>query len=137
MSNTPEHEVYFGMMKRCYNKNYRKYKNYGGRGIVVCERWLESFDNFYEDMGDRPGKNYLLDRIDVNGNYEPGNCRWVTSKKSSRNKRTTILITYSNETKCLAEWSEVLNIKYGTLYTRIKENGWSVEKAFTTPVKGK
>lgn len=82
----PEYEAYKDMKKRCLNPKHKGYKNYGGRGISVCERWLESFDNFKADMGNRPpGKS--LDRIDNSGNYEPSNCRWATAKEQIANRR--------------------------------------------------
>lgn len=87
MSNTPEYKAWFEMKRRCYNKNRKGYKNYGGRGIKVCDRWLESFENFYEDMGDRPSPNHSLDRIDVNGNYEPSNCKWSDRTEQNYNQR--------------------------------------------------
>lgn len=76
------------MKRRCLNPKVRGYKNYGGRGITICERWLESFENFLADMGPRP-PGMSLDRIDPNGNYEPGNCRWATAKEQSLNKRSS------------------------------------------------
>lgn len=84
---SPEHNAWRHMRSRCYNPNGRNYKNWGGRGITVCERWLESFENFYADMGDRPTPKHSLDRINVNGNYEPSNCRWATTKEQRINQR--------------------------------------------------
>jgi hypothetical protein len=86
---TPTYNSWGGMLQRCTNPATRNFHNYGGRGISVCERW-RSFENFYADMGECPPK-HSLDRIDVNGNYEPGNCRWATTKEQGRNKRTTVL----------------------------------------------
>lgn len=78
---------YHGILQRCYNKDSLPYNEYGGRGITVCDRWLESFENFLEDMGERPSKTHSIDRIDVNGNYEPSNCRWATTSQQAFNKR--------------------------------------------------
>ena len=85
----PEYSSWYNMKNRCYNTKTNYYKNYGGRGIIVCERWLNSYENFLEDMGRKPGKNYSLDRKDNNGNYEPGNCRWATAKEQNNNRKPT------------------------------------------------
>jgi hypothetical protein len=87
MVNTPEWMSWSAMLSRCYNENSIGYKNYGGRGIKVCDRWKHSFENFYIDMGIRPGLDYSLDRKDVNGNYEPNNCRWLDKLSQTRNTR--------------------------------------------------
>jgi len=88
LKHTPEYEAWCGMKKRCYNKNTHQYKDWGGRGIIVCERWLHSFSAFLEDMGTKPSPEYSIDRTDNNGNYEPGNCRWSTHSEQASNKRT-------------------------------------------------
>ena len=82
-----EYNTYHHMIKRCYSKNHNSYDYYGGRGITVCERWLESFENFYEDVGEKPSKKHSLDRIDNDGNYEPSNCRWATQSTQVINSR--------------------------------------------------
>lgn len=91
MTKTYIYQCWAKMRQRCYNKNLKSYKNYGGRGITVCERWNNSFLAFLEDMGYKPTDNHELDRIDNNGNYEPSNCRWVTHTENNRNKRNTVL----------------------------------------------
>lgn len=85
-SNLPEYNVYTGMVSRCTNKDNKRYYRYGARGIDVCDRWLESFENFYKDMGERPSKKHQIDRIDNNGNYEPVNCHWVLPYENAINK---------------------------------------------------
>ena len=87
MSKTPTYISWKSMLTRCYNENILEYKDYGGRGIKVCDRWRYSFENFYIDMGIRPGLDYSLDRKDVNGNYEPNNCRWLDKLSQTRNTR--------------------------------------------------
>lgn len=84
---SPEYTAWVGMKGRCNNPNRREYKHYGARGIKVCERWINSFTNFYKDMGVKPSAKHSLDRIDFNGNYEPGNCRWATSLEQRANQR--------------------------------------------------
>ena len=83
----PLYRTWSNIKHRCYNTNYKKYKDYGGRGIKVCDRWLNSFENFLEDMGPKPSKEYSIDRIDVNGNYEPTNCRWADAYTQRHNRR--------------------------------------------------
>lgn len=91
---TPEYSIWSGMIQRCKNPDHVGYKNYGGRGIRVCDRWLYSFESFIEDVGERPGPEYSLDRIDNDGNYEPGNCRWADRKTQAANKRPRGLAIY-------------------------------------------
>lgn len=121
------------MLNRCGNPNDGKWKDYGGRGISVCERW-QSFEHFYTDMGDPPDGT-SLDRIDVNGNYEPSNCRWATPVVQARNKRGNHLLEFRGETKTMAEWSEQLGIASGVLQQRLGRHGWDIERALTTPVR--
>lgn len=124
------------MKSRCYNKNDKRYKDYGGRGIIVCDEWLDKengFMNFYQwAMASGYKDNLTIDRIDNNGNYKPNNCRWATDKEQSRNRRSNHLIKYKNETHCIAEWAEKLNIKQTVLIQRIYTYKWSIEKALTT-----
>lgn len=116
---------------RCLNPNEAGYKNYGGRGIYICERW-NTFANFLADMGQRPDR-HSIDRIDNNGPYAPENCRWAISKVQSRNKRNNFLITHNGQTKTLQEWAEITGIHYGTLRSRIIDSKWNTEKAFARP----
>ena len=131
------HGIYHGVKKRCYNKNCKRYKDYGGRGIVMCDEWLDSdvgFDNFcdwakshgYED-------NLTIERVDVDGNYCPENCIWITRIEQARNKRDTIRVTYNGIEKPLIAWCEELGLCYDSTHERIKDLGWSVERAFETP----
>jgi len=118
-SRTPEYHTYCAMLRRCTNKRDNAFKHYGGRGIKVCERWLNSFENFYKDMGKRPYKK-SIDRIDNNGNYSPENCRWATKKEQSSNRRNNILIKYKDKTVTLAELARIMEISLSTLYYRYK-----------------
>lgn len=87
MTNSSEYYIWCGMKSRCFNENNKRYKNYGGRGITVCDRWRDSFENFYEDMGPRPSSIHQIDRINNDGNYEPGNCKWRTPSENCLNRR--------------------------------------------------
>lgn len=129
-----------GMKERCYRKYNDSYKNYGARGIKICDEWLDKnngFLNFYNWAINNGYKDGLsIDRINVNGNYEPNNCRWVSMSEQSKNTRNTHNIMYQGETHCLSDWAKISGIKRPTLLQRIN-NGWSIEKALTTPTKQK
>ena len=112
------YKVWDSMKQRCYNQNNPGYKNYGGRGIKVCDEWLNDFKRFAEDMGPKPTKNHSLDRIDNNKGYYKENCRWGTKRQQGNNRRTNILITYQGKTQNLTEWSKELGIPYHTLSNR-------------------
>lgn len=132
-SKSSEYNTWCLMRKRCANPSSPDYKYYGERGIVVCERWLSSYQNFIEDMGQKPSAKHSIERNDVNGNYEPFNCRWATPTEQARNKTNNKIISFNGETKCLQEWANSINIKIATLHNRISR-GWSIEKALTTPL---
>lgn len=119
------------MKYRCDNK---KDKDYGGRGITYDPRW-EKFENFLQDMGERP-EGKTLDRINVNGNYCKENCRWATMKQQQRNKRCNIIYEFNGNKLTLSEWSEITGIGRTTLDMRIRTYGWPVEKALSTSVQG-
>ena len=118
--------VWYNMIQRCNNPDNKHYKNYGGRGIKVYQRWLR-FENFLEDMGEQL-KGLTLDRIDNNGDYCPENCQWSTRTEQQRNKRTNRLITINGITKCLIGWCEYYGLKYQTVCNRLWR-GWTPEEA--------
>ena len=119
------------MKCRCYRNKETAYKYYGDRGIIVCDEWLNDFQAFYDwAMANGYDDTLTIDRIDVNGNYEPSNCRWVSRKVQMNNTRRNHLITYNGKTQTIAQWAEELNIKQNTLLYRIRR-GWSIEKALT------
>lgn len=128
MSKSRTYFSWCSMKDRCCNPNNEDFHHYGGRGIKVCERWLHSFEAFLEDMGEKPPRT-SIERKNVNGNYEPGNCRWATQREQTRNKRTNHLITFNGQTKTLMEWSEITGIDYRLIRKRIVEFEWPVEKA--------
>lgn len=126
------------MKSRCLNKNDKNYKDYGGRGIVICDEWLgeNGFINFYNwSISNGYSDGLTIDRIEADGNYEPSNCRWVDMITQENNRTNNHLITYNNKTMTMAMWAKELGINYKTLANRICTYGWSVEKAFTTPVR--
>lgn len=129
MSNSSEFRAWADMLNRCNKKNIKSYKNYGGRGIKVCDRWLDSFENFYADMGPKPTSKHSLDRIDNDGDYTPKNCRWTTMKEQINNRRNSV--KYKGETA--SDASIRLGGNRNLITSRIRL-GWSLEKAFTTAV---
>lgn len=135
-TNTPEHNAWHHMRQRCLDKNHPGYKDYGGRGITICERWAD-FNNFLADMGPRPTDRHSLDRIDVNGHYEPSNCRWADDKTQQRNRRNHRLVTYKGETLCIGEWAERCGLTIPQLWARLFIHKWTIERAMTEPVKKK
>lgn len=130
-SYTPEYRAWLSMKTRCYNQNYHLYDKYGGRGIKVCNRWKNSFENFLADVGQRPSSKHSLDRRDNNGNYEPKNVRWATPKEQNNNQSNTPYITYNGETRPIGYWAKKLNISNQSLRYRVKH--WTVEEAVTLP----
>lgn len=134
-SKSVEFTTWQGMKSRCCNPFNRAYHNYGGRGIQVCQRWLDSFENFLADMGERPSPQHSLDRIDNDGNYEPGNVRWATKREQTANKRSSRLITVGGETLMISEWAERTGIRRATLWQRIVLQGWDPEVAVLTPAR--
>ena len=120
------------MKSRCFDKGHISYDRYGGRGITVCDRWKNSFEAFYADMGDPPGKDYSIDRIDNNGNYELGNCRWATTTQQARNKRNCVIVEYDGEKMCVTELAEKLGKNAALIRDRIKR-GWDLNAAINTP----
>jgi len=120
------------MKSRCYTKSNIGYPYYGGRGITVCDRWLHSFENFLSDMGERPGPEYSLDRINPNGNYRPDNCRWATRETQDNNRRANRFLTWNGKTQTIAQWAKETGISKGTILNRLNW-GWPIEDALSWP----
>ena len=131
---TKVYRCWSSMLGRCRNQNQKKYPDYGARGITICERWLESFQNFLDDMGEPP-IGLTLDRIDVNGNYCPENCRWATRKEQANNRRSNHSLTYNGKTQNISQWAKEIGIRDATLRARIGQLKGSAEKALTTGIK--
>ena len=136
-SGTRLYKIYYCMLQRCYNENYPQYKDWGGRGITVCDEWKNDFTVFREWAMKNGYKDGLsIDRIDVDRNYEPSNCRWATTKEQAINKRNTVRIEYNGEIHTILEWSEIFCIPVPTIRTRLYR-GWNEQEAISTPVKGR
>jgi hypothetical protein len=139
MSHYPEYHIWEGIIQRCTNPNFKQYEDYGGRGITVCEEWLNSFETFYRDVGSRPSPELTLDRDDNDKGYEPGNCFWRTRGHQVNNRRNNVFYEYAGQKyqiNQLAELPEVKNngIGLNTLKARIRNSGWDVEDAINIPL---
>ena len=134
MTKTPEYQAWLDMKARCCNPNYQHYSHYGGRGIGVCDRWKNSFQNFFLDMGSRPTAKHSLDRIDNDGDYCPENCRWATKAEQQNNKSTNRLITIGCVTLTIAQWTKEMGFDKTVIYNRLN-SGWSEFAAVMTPVR--
>lgn len=147
--NRPEYIAWCGIKNRCLNKKNPKYPSYGGRGITICDRWLEKpngFANFLKDLGKKPSKKYSIDRINNDGPYSPKNCRWATPKEQANNRRpmpmnpkrnNNIYITWNIETHTIAEWGRRLNLSDSMLYQRYRKYGWRGDRLFEPSHKPK
>lgn len=135
-SHTRLWNIWEGMIRRCCEPASINYPLYGGRGIQVCDEWKTDFIPFYKwALAHGYQDNLSIDRIDVNGNYTPENCRWVTMKTQQNNKRSNKFITFQGETHTVAEWADILGMSANTLWTRLHSYNWSVERALTEPVR--
>ena len=135
-TNTRIYHIWRGLKERCLNSNSPDFIHYGGRGITVCDEWRNDFQTFYDwAMSNGYEEHLTIDRIDVNGNYEPSNCRWVTIQEQQNNRRNNNLYEFDNQKHTLSEWANITGVKYSTLNARIKIHKWDIEKALITPVK--
>ena len=132
MTGSPEYLSWSMMLQRCTNKKAPNFRDYGGRGITVCRRWLR-FENFFADMGTRPA-GASLGRLNNEKNYSPDNCAWQTRIEQNNNMRSSALISWRGETLTIANWARRLQMSHKLLRSRMQEHGWSPERAFTEPV---
>jgi hypothetical protein len=130
----PVYRVWCAAKGRCHNPTDPSYIHYGQRGIRMCKRWRDAFSAFRDDMGPRPD-GATLERENNDGPYSPDNCRWATTAEQARNRRNNIHIEWKGETRCLFDWARELQMKPMTLYYRLQTKGWTVYRAFTTPVR--
>lgn len=134
LASHPLYGVWCAMKQRCNNPNHKNFAEYGGRGVAICERWL-SFQNFMDDMGNRPSPAHTIERRDNNGLYSPENCVWATRSEQNENTRQTKLITFDGVTLSRGKWARRLGLHRKTLACRLDRLGWSVERTLTTPAR--
>lgn len=134
LSGTRIYNIWIDMKKRCYDTKNNRYNRYGGRGITVCDEWVHNFKGFYDwSMDNGYNDNLTIDRKDVNGNYEPNNCRWITMKEQQRNTSRNRYVTANGETKTIAEWSEITGISQDVIKDRLNKLHWSEQEAVAIP----
>lgn len=132
MCRTRTYGIWSGMLTRCTNKLDEAYSRYGGIGITVCNRWAESFENFFADMGECPS-GLSIERIDNDLGYSPENCEWATYSQQAKNTRRTRLITSNGKTLCISDWAKEVGISEATIRCRIDRFNWSPTDAVSTP----
>lgn len=139
MYGTRLYRIWNNMKNRCYNKNVKAYKNYGDRGIKVCDEWLDKkngFKNFYLwAMNNGYKENLTIDRINNNGNYEPDNSRWATRSEQNHNRKNSIMLTYNGQTKHITEWAKEYNLSRDCLWERLYVLNWNLEKSLLTKIR--
>lgn len=135
-SKTRLYREWAGIIQRCENKNHKSYNNYGKRGIKICDEWRNNFENF-RDWSIKNGykDNLTIDRIDIDKNYSPNNCRWITKGEQAKNRSCNYNIEYMGKKQNLQDWCTELNLDYKRMHNRINKLGWDFEKAIKTPVQ--
>lgn len=128
LSRSAEYKIWVHIKQRCYNEKSASYPDYGGRGIVMCKRWKDSFEEFFKDMGNRPSPDMSIDRRDVNGEYSPDNCRWATDVEQCSNRRNNHLIEHNGVTKTITQWARDAGLHPTTIRLRLR-GGWTMEEA--------
>lgn len=132
---TPEYMAWGSMKSRCLNPNHDSYADYGGRGITICQEWIDSYEAFLAHIGRRPSVKHSIERIDNSKGYTPGNVKWATAREQSWNRRSSRLITYSGETKPLVEWARLCGLTSSSLSHRLDALHWPMEKAISKPTR--
>ncbi len=130
-----EYGSFCNMWDRCTNPNHKGWKNYGGRGVTICDNW-KTFDKFFEDMGPKPTPKHTIEREDGNVGYEPMNCRWATVAEQNRNKRNSVYVEYQGRRLLLMDLCTEMGLDRSAIYGRLK-NGWDIERSLTTPIRNK
>lgn len=137
MTETPTYFSWLNMRRRCNDPKNNRYYRYGGRGIKVCNRWNDSFENFLADMGERPSVEHSIERRENDMDYSPDNCFWATKRIQCNNKSTSVRWSFNGKDQTIGEWSKETGIGWDTLKNRVSIHGWSIEKALTTPTPSK
>lgn len=132
-SKTKEYKTWVEIKTRCYNSKSKAYQYYGGRGISMCDRWRNSYENFLNDMGRAPSKSHSIDRIEVDKDYEPSNCKWATRIEQMNNTSRTMRVKYNGQIKPFSDWCRELGLNSDRVYQRIHKLKWSADEAFNTP----
>lgn len=134
MRDTSEYNTWVHMIQRCHNPKNKDYPHYGGRGIRVCDMWRESFEAFYMVVGPKPTPDHTIERIDTDGNYEPGNVKWATREEQVLNQRSNVKVTIDGETKTVTQWARDprCSVSHFTIYKRLKR-GWDGRRAVLEP----
>jgi len=132
---SPEWNTWMEIKRRCFNAKCKSYKYYGGKGIKVCDEWVNNYEQFFKDMGKKPFNNYSIDRIDSDKNYSPDNCRWADISTQSNNRGSNRLLTYKNKTLTMAQWAKKIGINYDTLRSRLDRSKWPLNKALEVKIK--
>jgi hypothetical protein len=135
MRDSSEYSIWTNIKSRCYNQRASYFSDYGGRGIAMCDRWRDSFEAFYADMGQRPSPKHSIERRNNDGPYSPHNCYWALKIEQANNTRSNRWLTFQGDTKTLSQWSRALRMNYGTLYGRLRKHHWNIERALTTPLR--
>jgi hypothetical protein len=130
------YNIWKGMKKRCLSPSHKSYSSYGGRGITICDEWLEYVPFMQWAIANGYKQGLTLERVDNNGPYSPENCRWATCKVQANNRRNSVILEYDGQAKTLAMWAEERNVNLYTLWDRIKRYNWPIKKALTTPTRG-
>lgn len=135
MSQTRLYEIWKNMKRRCYKETNSRYENYGGRGIIICDEWKDNFIPFYNwAMANGYNDNLTIDRENVDGNYEPSNCRWATWQEQSYNTTRTHHLTFNGKTQCISEWAKELDLTCSAIQHRLQRK-WNLNKILTTPLR--
>lgn len=130
----PEYKCWLNIKLRCRNPKIKQYDKYGGRGIDICEEWFNSFKSFFDHIGKRPSRKHSVDRINNDGNYEPGNVRWATVKEQANNRSSNVEIEYDGHTLNITQWAELLNVRPQLINSRLKR-GYSIADALCHPAR--
>ena len=130
----PEYSSWIGMLKRCFQPNSPGWKRYGGRGITVCQEWVHSYESFLAHVGRRPSPNHSIDRINNDGNYEPGNVKWSDSFEQMNNTKYNRFLSINGETLTISQWAQRTGKKYNTIHERLRR-GWTAEDAILKSVR--